>query len=203
MISFAESLELLDASYQQASWTKTPRQGSRWPEVDGEARSINWRREPQFDSSDGGKERLDVWYERESADATNPFPPVFVRAHDANVSAVQRRRPITLPPTRTDRNATAFVTSRTKDTITKLRAMIISAGFRASVPVKALVVSASTDPEEGWTLLSLDVIVNVSEEQALAFWDYLGEVIDTWKRGLPLDEQEDFNTRFSFSVIWE
>lgn len=61
---------------------------------------------------------------------------------------------------------------------------------------------AFSDPEEDWKEVVFQVGVAASPEEALAFWDQVGDAIDEWKNSLSAQDTDLLCERFSVDVIW-
>ena len=59
------------------------------------------------------------------------------------------------------------------------------------------------DPEEDFKELVVQLSVSLTAEEALAYWDRLGILIESWTATLPPDLQEIVRERIAFDVQWD
>lgn len=98
--------------------------------------------------------------------------------------------------------ARAHVTNRNRELLTAIRAIVLSTSYEARVPVTNVLFDSFTDPNEGWTRVICRVSVECLAEQALAYWDYLGAVVDRWRRALGAEEAGEVAGNYSVYVEW-
>lgn len=135
--------------------------------------------------------------------------PTFAKLREAPRSAVSapeqtsRWDPVTsLPEWRITREARALLTSRLRPIAEGISAIILEKLSQNPIRTRELVLCAFSDPEEDWKEVLFQVGVAASPEEALAFWDQVGDAIDEWKNSLSAQDADLLCERFSVDVIW-
>ena len=72
----------------------------------------------------------------------------------------------------------------------------------SSIPIKYIQIDTSTEPDEGWDEIVINVVVEVPPQQALAFWGAIGEGVEKWAQRLPQDEKDLLYEKIAISVHW-
>lgn len=72
-----------------------------------------------------------------------------------------------------------------------------------SIPIRSFALKPREYPQERYEELVLEVFVQASTEEGLAFWDNLESVYETWEKTLPSKLKERLTKLLSISVIWE
>lgn len=86
------------------------------------------------------------------------------------------------------------------------RTLLAIAGTQAraiGLSIKSARIYQSDDPEEHDKELVLEVVVNASAAQALAYWEAAGTAVDTWKDSLSARERSILIGESSLRVVWE
>lgn len=71
------------------------------------------------------------------------------------------------------------------------------------VPIRSARVYQFVDPEEHDKELVLEVAVAAGAARALAYWQAVGSVVDTWKEGLSDRERSLLTKESSLHIVWE
>lgn len=110
------------------------------------------------------------------------------------------------PPTRLteeiDSSAKPLLTSSIRQLLSVLRAVILTKAISARIPVRGLRLTTFQDPEEGWKELMIEVRVDASAQQALAFWDSVGDALDSLKAHLPSGLVHKLYEEVAIHVEW-
>jgi hypothetical protein len=117
------------------------------------------------------------------------------RARDGRY--LPRRPPKVLP------EAKRLLTQDVRELLDRLIALIIAKAQLSFIPIIAFTVRIRGYPQEKYEELIIQVSVQASAKQALAFWDALGATVATWETMVvPAELRERLVSLISVSVVW-
>jgi hypothetical protein len=122
---------------------------------------------------------------------------VSTEAHVFNSAVMQ-----IYPRIKKDTKARVSLTSNLLPLSLPLQAIIISGAAEVGFPLERLEWTAFKYKDQKRTDVVLKVISSANRQQALAFWDFIGERVDDWITRISNRQVEILQDRLSFEIVW-
>lgn len=108
------------------------------------------------------------------------------------------RHPVKVLP-----EAKRLLTQDVRELVNRLITLIMAKAQLSFIPIVSFTLRIRRYPQEKYEELVIQVSVQASVKQALAFWDSLGVTVDTWETMVvPTKSRERLASLISVSVVW-
>lgn len=101
---------------------------------------------------------------------------------------------------REESHAQSLVTPPLKKLKDRIIATVLTR--RSSIPIKYIHIDASTEPDEGWDEIVINVVVEAPPRQALALWGAICKGVEKCAQHLPQNEKDSLYEKIAINVLW-